>query len=252
LKIPFQVDRYNQTYNLNNKNRPLLAAHCDQIEHKQLTKITIKNGIISGNSNLGADDKNGIWIILNLLKKYSDINFIFSNNEETCNGDIKHLLSDENTCNIPFALVFDRKGSSDIIGYKNDYCTKQFEKDITKIGYGFKPAIGAFSDCDEISNYLSCVNISCGYYNAHQKTEYTIISELLNTLQFAQAIIENITGFYDAPVKEPKNWYKKTDDFMDDDSICPNCFRIMDKDDIGYYCLECGVMIDFTNDEKGI
>ena len=264
IGIKYFIDEYNQTYNLSHKDKPLLSAHADQVGAETLKHVEIKQGILSGNCNLGADDKNGCWLILELLKKYPDLNFVFSNQEEI-GGNIQYLLEQEQASleSIPYALVFDRKGKGDIVGTKNDYCVSEFEDDISTIGkeYGFKPAYGVWSDADKISDYLSCVNLSCGYYNAHTDNEYTVISELLNSLEYAKAIIENITDYYPAPDKdygydygydwldrdtigwETSSIYEwEEEDTAEEVIICPVCqcdMYLSELEEEGYHCLQC-------------
>ncbi len=226
--IKFFVDDYNQTFNFDNKDRPLIIAHADQVSFEPLTKLKENGVIIKGDSNIGADDKNGIWILLNLLKEDPFLNFCFSNKEEV-NGDIDSVLyyEKESIDTIPYCLVFDRTGSSDIIGSWNGYCTDEFEDKISGVGkdFGFKPGIGTFSDCDEISDYLNCVNLSCGYYKAHTKDEYTIKSHLLNSLQFGKEIIKKVHGPFKHVVTQ-KTWYNNWsyEDLKNDSySACPKC-----------------------------
>ena len=58
----------------------------------RFNEISIQENKISGNGNIGADDKNGIYICLKLIEKYgNDINFIFSECEEI-GGHIDKIL----------------------------------------------------------------------------------------------------------------------------------------------------------------
>lgn len=256
MGIPFETDDYNQIYRLDSIDKPLVVAHSDQVKHKPLSILTETNKKIYGNSNLGADDKNGIWIILNLLIEYPDLNFIFSTEEEI-GGNIKNLLytEEENLYNIPYCLVFDRKGKSDIVGASNDYCSMAFDNDVEKIGksYGFKSSWGAWSDCDELREYINCCNISCGYYQAHTIKEYTVKKDLINALEFGKSIIDNIAEYYivedfedDFKSHNSHNSYNKYDygyyrelDYVEGDD-CPYCDSILDRWDISTgFCTAC-------------
>ena len=205
-----------QVYSLK-EGKPLLSAHMDQVSIKPLTKVKVQKGKIKGDGNLGADDKNGVWILLQMIRKFpEEVSFIFSTGEETIvQNDIKDLLRDEKELikTVPYGLVFDRRGKGDIIGEVNNYCVKEFEDDIAIVGeqFGYKPAVGVFSDADEISKYISCVNISCGYYRAHTENEYTVIKELKNALKFGFAIIKNIKQAYTKPDKL-SSWYSDRHD----------------------------------------
>lgn len=230
--IEFYIDEYNQTYNFDNTGKPLLVAHADQVNHVPLMKLTETDIAIIGDSNLGADDKNGIWIILNLLDKYPDSNFCFSNKEEV-GGDIDSVLyyNEELVQDIPYCLVFDRTGGSDIIGSWNRYCSDEFEDEVSYIGteFGFKTTYGLFSDCDEISRYLNCVNISCGYYQAHSDKEYTIKRDLINSLEFGKSILKNITRSFEHNIPTWGSYgygygiHHHNHNYDDINSLCPAC-----------------------------
>ena len=43
---------------------------------------------------------------------------------------------------------------------------------------------------------VSCINVSCGYYNAHSDEETTMKKDLLKCLIFIEHIIEDCTGVY--------------------------------------------------------
>lgn len=198
LKIKYQTDVYNQIYRIID-GKPLLCAHLDQVQTLKCDKVmSIKNRIMGFTSSgllsgLGADDKNGIFIILNLLAKFRDISFIFSTNEE-CGGYLHHLTEKINLSSTPYALVFDRKGFEDIIGTANQYCCDDLEQSISILSgkLKYKPADGIFSDCDELSKHVPCVNLSAGYYTAHSKDEFTKPSEIFRAIQLGETLLENL------------------------------------------------------------
>ena len=194
LKLDFSVVR-NQIFNVR-PNTILLVAHLDQVGSSPIFEVYEKNGILFAEDNLGADDKNGVWIILNLIKEFKDqVSFIFSTGEEAgCDIDEVLELPDVSTAldNIYFGLIFDREGNTDIIGAQNGYCEEDLQSALSKIGrvFNYSPNLGLFSDCDILSVYsIPCVNISCGYYNSHTAWELTIIKDLENALEFGRAIL---------------------------------------------------------------
>lgn len=204
LQIPFEVDEFHQIYRII-PDTPLLSAHLDQVQKKAPTDLIRIRGCIYGwrkhqQVGLGADDKNGVWIMLNLIELFRDkVSFIFSTQEEAGGKIDKIALSSH-----PYALVFDRKGSSDIIGSNNDYCSDDLEEEILKISgrFKYKAASGLFSDADDISDSIPCVNISVGYYNPHTESEYTNERELLNALNFSVALLNELPILdYKVPVK---------------------------------------------------
>lgn len=197
--IKYETDTYGQVYSVGNKDMPLLVAHMDQVSNcKPAKHIKIERGVIKAKKygNLGADDKNGVWLILQVIKQYPDVNFIFSVAEEKCGfqfGTLLELCATELDA-ISYALVLDRQNGSNIIGVNNGYCKNDLENTISQIGleYSYKPEIGAFGDADTLARFIPCVNLSCGYYNPHTKQEYTIIKHLDNALSFACALIKDV------------------------------------------------------------
>lgn len=205
LNINFSMNG-KQIYNLY-PDTPLICAHMDQVGKTPITEvyISLDKSCIFANGNLGADDKNGVWILLKLLEKFKDkVSFIFSTGEE--NGcDIDDILLDEEKAfdSIQYGLIFDRNGNTDIIGSKNDYCTEDFEFDLWDIAdeFGYFPERGSLSDCNCISCLVSCVNLSCGYYQAHTDKEFTVVTDLIKALDLGKVLLSNLHGRYDPPNK---------------------------------------------------
>lgn len=198
-KIPFDTDAKGQIFKLI-PGRPILSAHMDQVQNGPPGPLIFKQTSIGteihGSKNgLGADDKNGIWIVLNLLARW-DTSFILSTGEESISKDVEHvLLANEDVLRrIPYCLVFDRKGKGDIIGWENGYCAQEFQKRVSQEGerFGYRPEMGVYSDADAISEYCECVNLSVGYYRAHSKEEYTIFEELQNALAFGDHLLNTL------------------------------------------------------------
>lgn len=202
----FQTDKFYQIHKLI-PDTPLLCAHMDQIPFAiPATKVFLSDGIFYGDGNLGADDKNGVWILLKLLKEMKDkVSFIFSSQEEVgCKVD--EILSGNESVikTIKYGLVFDRRGHTDIIGSSNGYCIKEFEEDLKPLmnKYGYASTFGAFSDCNKLSKEISCINISCGYYEAHSSREFTIIVDLIKALRFGKDILNTVSKKYDKSDKK--------------------------------------------------
>ena len=266
----------NQIYNLI-PDTPLLCAHMDQVGGP-ISRVVIHNDRIWGNGNLGADDKNGVWIILKLLERRRDFSFIFSTGEEA-GGEVQELLDvkESEIEQLKYGLVFDRRGGSDVIAYSNDYCTKEFQADVLDIAapFGYKESVGIFSDCDSISEYLSCVNLSCGYYEPHTNEEYTKIPELYNALELGDMLLSSLTKKYKKPGKSyswyghmgsgySNNWSKRRYYQYDDYDLydypqdkvvywCQSCDSSMELDeayqDICPYCGEQLIIVDMTGEE---
>lgn len=207
----FIVDDHFQIYKLI-KDTPLLCAHMDQVSFTEFTTfVKISDGIIYGNGNLGADDKNGVWILLKLLKTFKDkVSFIFSTQEEVgCKIDTIIKKEESILKTIKYGLIFDRRNGSDVIGTWNGYCVEKFEDDLKELmkKHNYETEMGTFSDCDALSSIISCINISCGYYEAHTRKEFTIIADLIKALHFGKDILKNITEKYDIPENKYEKYY---------------------------------------------
>lgn len=202
IGVDCEKDKYGQIYHVS-LGQPLLCAHTDQVQKQSPSRSAIKveGEIISApNFGLGADDKNGVWIILEVIErcvrdKKPVPSFIFSVEEETCSGRATECFKEhfaELEVPTPFALVLDRRNGGDIIGTGNGYCSEEFENLVSCYGkpFGYEPTIGAYSDANGLSRFLNVVNLSVGYHNPHTTEEYTVISELENALNFTLRLLE--------------------------------------------------------------
>ena len=188
---------------------PCLAAHMDQVQmnhSKDFTVVQIGDDVLGWSSKshaqqgLGADDKNGIFICLECLRKYDAIKVAFFVEEETGCGGSRNVgldfFSDGR-----FIVQPDRRGGRDLITsmFGGDVCSDDFVRAIGADQFGYTPEHGSITDVGELVERgvgISCLNLSCGYYDAHTDRETTRLSELQNCLDFVQHIIENVTDVY--------------------------------------------------------
>lgn len=188
---------------------PCLAAHIDQVQDKHSKDfriVEIGEDVIGwspkchSQQGLGADDKNGVFVCLELLRKFDVMKVAFFVGEEVgCKGSSKVDLGFFKDCR--FIIEPDRRGSSDLITsmYCGSVCSDEFEKAIGYERFGYKPCVGSVTDVGELTERgvgISCLNLSCGYYNAHTDEEITVLSELENCLNFVEHIVETCTDVY--------------------------------------------------------
>lgn len=247
MNIPFKTDSYGQIYRFK-KGCPLISAHMDQVHFKPVTKVIWEGDKISADSNIGADDKNGVFICLKLLEKYrGKLSFIFSTEEEQ-GGNIDQLLYRvKNLSNIPYGLIFDRRNGSDIIGDDNGYCSDKFRKHVEKISVpmGYKFTQGTFSDCDALSKYINCINISCGYYQAHSEAEYTLLSDLFRGFELGCSLVENLSKKIPHEPKTGKVvWFKNSKNWKTT-GLCHECGKTLMYEPLDGLCDSC-----FINKDK--
>lgn len=223
-KIDYTVDNYGNIYSMKYPGEPILCSHQDCVGDAKCGSLVNfidfyrfgNEEILKGNGNIGADDKIGIFLILLYLTKVSPkVNFIFSTGEEKSvvtgiKTIVEEIKNSDAFKEAPYCIVLDRRGFGDIICEKNDYGSKDFDKALSDIGinYGYSSVKGGLSDTNTISGYMNACNLSVGYYNPHTKTEFVVISEMINTFNYVCDIIENLPR--DIPFEEKKPAYPTT------------------------------------------
>ena len=210
--ISVSKDKFGNLYVIKGKAEtyPCLVSHIDQVSHcnhsKDFKAVETRE-VIFGYSpkhkrfeNLGADDKNGVFICLECLKKYDAIKVVFFREEETgCRGSSEAVMSFFD--DVRFVIQPDRKGNSDLItsiGY-SDLCSEKFMEAIEPEKWGYMEENGLMTDIltlKEKGLEVSCLNVSCGYYNAHTDEEITVKKDLMKSLLFVEHIIEDCTNTY--------------------------------------------------------
>lgn len=226
----FEVDNIGNLYVVKGESDtyPCIVAHMDQVqkEHSHDFQVVETKDILFGFSlknvelqGLGADDKNGIWIALKCLKKYDIMKSAFFVGEEIgCIGSSKCDMSFFTDCR--YVLQCDRRGGNDLIpnvGGWTELCSKEFLEAIGYEAFGFKTTTGMMTDVEALKNRglaVSSLNISVAYYRPHTDEEFTVKSELRNTLAFVEHIIETCLDVY--PHEEEMGYYGKMGTLYDD------------------------------------
>lgn len=188
---------------------PCIVAHLDQVQrnHPRDFRAIECRDLIFGFSakehsfcGLGADDKNGIIICLEAIKKYDCMKVVFFKEEETgCHGSSHAEMKFFDDCR--FVIQCDRRGNSDLITNIScsDLCSEKFIQDIDPEKWGYKEETGMMTDIEALKERglsVSAANISCGYYNPHSDEEITVKRDLEKCWKFVQHIIEDCTETY--------------------------------------------------------
>lgn len=218
--VTMETDRYGNLLCVKGEAEtyPCLASHIDQVQrnHSKDFEVVSNGNVCFGYSpkshqqqGLGADDKNGIFICLECLKAYDVLKVAFFVGEESgCVGSSDVNLEFFKDCR--FVVEPDRRGSSDLITsmFCGDVCSKDFVKAIGAKRFGYKEEEGSVTDVGELVERgvgISCLNLSCGYYEAHTDEEFTVLPELENCLVFVMRIIEECRDVY--PYEYEGRWY---------------------------------------------
>lgn len=188
---------------------PCVAAHLDEVHQPCLRNLQETDGMIFATDEkgervgIGADDKNGVWVALKLLREVEVLKVAFFVQEEK-DGELSGCRG-SNACDLSwfddvrYILQCDRKGNNDIVTYskKSDIrlCDDNFIPAEIRDPYGYVPVIGGKTDVVALKLRglsIPCCNISCGYYNAHKPEEYTMLDDLLKCYEFVHHIISTL------------------------------------------------------------
>lgn len=179
----------------------MLVAHLDTVltePPKKLFKIQGKN-VICGSNGLGADDRVGVFMILEILKAGLRPSVLFTTDEE-CGGlgaDAFIAYFKRPTDDYKYIIQLDRRGENDCVFY--DCQNKKFVNYIKK--FGWEPAKGIFSDISIICPVwgVAGVNLSVGYINEHTPYEMLDLDIMMRNLdrviEMLKADLTNVPEF---------------------------------------------------------
>lgn len=187
------------------KTYPCIVAHLDEVHRQNRNKeIVMHQNIILGidrkamkPTGIGADDKNGIWVALNLLTTEKVLKCAFFVGEEV--GCIGSARADMNFfSDVRFVLQCDRRNAHDFISNAShvELCDKAFYERCEASKFGYKMTNGLQTDVVSLKEKgltVCAVNLSCGYYNPHQENEMTRFDELQNCLALCEHIVQTVT-----------------------------------------------------------
>lgn len=176
-----------------------LVAHLDTVAQFPPTDIYYdqEEKVMWSPQLLGADDRAGVYAIIEAIQRGYRPHIIFVCDEEIgCKGAIK-LVQDfkgKSPFNELKAIIeLDRQGENDSVYY--NCANEKFEKFINK--YGFITDIGSFSDISVIapSFKIAAVNLSVGYLNEHSLGEHLHTDWLEATIEKVCKILEDIDSY---------------------------------------------------------
>ena len=187
---------------------PCVTAHFDEVHVPSERNIIVDGDMIYAVDShgervgIGADDKNGLWIINNLLHTKPVLKAALFVQEERdgdmagCRGSKACSLSFFN--DVRYMLAVDRKGNNEVVTVgKGDIrlCDDNLFPSDVLLKYGYECVPGGRTDVVALKErglQVPCCNISCGYYNAHKPEEYTVFTHLEKSLAFVSDIIDRV------------------------------------------------------------
>lgn len=220
-------------------------------------------------TGLGADDRAGIWAIVELLNRgYRPTVIITTNEEKGCLGAIA-LSADKSICGklrkrLKFLIEIDRRGNKDCVFY--DCNNLQFKNYIQS--FGLELNIGTFSDISVLAPICdcACVNISSAYYGEHTYAEYLKINELYHIIDTIEQILMDYknASYFAFQTNDPKDKYMfcstcncpslEEQTFLvrlangKIDAVCSNCITELTLD----WCDKCNLIFEKSKENQQI
>jgi tripeptide aminopeptidase len=243
MKLEYTEDSFGNIYVTKGKpenNYPCIVSHIDTVVTKVNNfKVVQVDDVLIGfdhdkvqQHGIGGDDKVGVFMCLQTLKDVDNIKAVFFREEESgCKGSNHSIANNKDFySDCAYIIQCDRYGNQDFIteatGIKisSEAFIKACNPLIKK--HQYKTASGLSTDVATLSKHgvgISCVNLSCGYYNHHTSKEfvsiidaedcYNLVLDLINTLgetQYSHIYKEPV---YKKTTYATKTYYTKPSDF---------------------------------------
>lgn len=212
-----------------------LVAHMDTVFKKPPLEIFFdeRHNVIWSPQGLGADDRAGVFAIVQIIRGGQKPHVIFTTDEEYgALGAIKLSKLDCPFTNLKYIIQLDRRGSDDCVFYECD--NEEFVEYIESFGFTWN--YGSFTDISELCPpwQIAGVNLSVGYRDEHSATEVLFVGQLLSTINKVKKMLNAAA---EAPVfkyipmantpygKDWYTWNKNTYSWSDSNEVmkCHNC-----------------------------
>ena len=170
----------------------LLVAHLDTV-HRALPETicySADGAVMMSPQGIGGDDRAGVYMILRLIQSVH-CHVLFCEDEETGGCGARAFTKSGIVPNVNYIVELDRMGSNDAVFY--NCMNEQFEQHICS--FGFQTAFGSFSDISILAPHLNlaAVNLSTGYYHAHQLGEYVRLDKVEKLISRVEKLLQTKT-----------------------------------------------------------
>lgn len=226
-----------------------LVAHVDTAFKERPEDIfydRVKN-VLWSPQGLGADDRAGVFAIINIVKSGLRPHIIFTTGEEMggLGARVLTYIEPKPFAEMKYIIQLDRRGKDDCVFYECD--NVKFIEYIKS--FGFHEEYGSFSDISELCPTwkVAGVNLSIGYKNEHSLIEILYIDYLLSTVEKVKEMLKdvnNINSFEYIPALYSLSSLNSTSLYK-----CKNCGKIFTEYELFlvkgidgknvYYCPDC-------------
>ena len=227
-----------------------LIAHLDTVHAFPPATIyhDSRQGVLWTPEGLGADDRAGVFSIVQILEQGYRPSVIFTTGEEVGGVGAKKIIEayPSPLSEILFLIELDRQGSRDAVYY--DCGNRDFEDFITR--FGFTTECGSFSDIAIIGPAWdrASVNLSIGYINEHLATEMLFYRDMFATIDKVVQILDNhgdIIYDYQPNIHRLFSYYNERGVEIQVCDCCANAIEVSNIIQVGhgksawYLCREC-------------
>lgn len=192
-----------------------LVAHLDTVHNKSNRgKVFVdrEKGVAWSPMGLGSDDRAGVYSIFEIIRDGYRPHIIFTHDEEIGCIGAKALAKDHTIESLGIKLNYmvelDRDGAGHGVFYQCD--NKSFKDFISS--FGLKEEIGSNSDIVSLSSAwdVASVNLACGGRNQHTTSEYLTFSDMYDTIDIVESMLDNATENPEVSYKLEKKVYVTT------------------------------------------
>lgn len=235
-----------------------LVAHMDTVFPRPAQEVYYdrQKNVIWSPDGLGADDRAGIFAIIQIIKMGFRPHIILTTDEEKgALGADKLAMIECPFKDLRYIIQLDRRGAIDCVFYSCDNI--EFIDYIE--AFGFAEAIGSFSDISVICPAwkIAGVNLSIGYRDEHSVSEVLFVGYMLNTIDKVVRMLQEteIPKFEYVPLAYDTNsakdiWFRWVSSKTNpDDKHCHVCQRDFLPEELipvsmldgtrQYFCIDC-------------
>ena len=161
-----------------------LVAHMDTVFKLQPEEIFFdqKKNVLWSPDGLGADDRAGVFAIVQIVRSGFKPHIIFTTDEEIGGTGAAELAKlDCPFKELKYIIELDRRGSNDCVFYDCD--NVKFVEYVEQ--FGFEWNYGSYSDICELCPQwkVAGVNLSIGYRDEHSVSEVLFVGQMLSTIE---------------------------------------------------------------------
>lgn len=189
---------------------PCVAAHIDTVQdfkpleivHEHGGRVTARHADTGKQTGFGADDKAGIFVCLELLKRMPVLcAVLFASEECGCRG--AYASCGEFFDHVGYMVEFDAPGRNLVSYTSGGHRLFDNDGDFIKTAHPVLDRWGLslwqhhpFTDVMAMRELhtFPCLNLSCGYYNWHRADEYMRLDETENSIRAGLDLLCTLGG----------------------------------------------------------